>query len=160
MNELKPGDIIFVRGHSFLADEIRHYDPGEFSHVCIAVSSSEIFEARGGTLSHETKFKYKDYEVISTNLSEIEIGRLVTLCKMLRWKPYDYIQDLGYVFHDLFGIPVERFNDRDALICSEAIALVLYLLGKLDQPMPNITPNQLFKLANTRFVNVDETEPK
>lgn len=148
---MKAGDIVFVRGHSLLADAIRRFDPGEFSHCAIAVSDTEIFEAQGDALSHITKMKYDDYEIVSTNLTAIEIGRLNTLCRMLRWKPYDYIQDLGYVLADLFNVNENNFNNPNALICSEAVSLVLYLLGKLDKPMRNIKPNQLYPVLHGLF---------
>lgn len=144
---MKAGDIIFVdRGTDWLSRVMKIYDPGPFTHVCIAISDEEIFEAQYYTRATIVPMHYKDYVTVPLNLTDKEAAKLGVLCEELEGKWYDYIQILGYVMKYYFGSNVDEFNNPNHLICSEAIGLILYLLDKIDNPLHNVTPNQLYEI--------------
>jgi hypothetical protein len=141
---MKAGDIIFVRGDSPLSSIIKFFDRGDFSHVAIAVSENEIFEAQYYMRASITEMNYKDYEIVSLNLTNKEVEKLVVICNMLQGKWYDYLQAISYIFKYYFKSGI--VNNPNNLICSEALGLILFVLDKTPILDTNITPNELYDL--------------
>lgn len=135
---MKSGDIIFVRGHSPISSAIKYFDRGEFSHVCMAVSSTHIIEAEYGMKSSIVPYHYKDVKIISLQLDSDKIEQLVKAAIELTGKRYDYIQILGYVFSEKWGSP-------NKLICSELVYELLKVIG-IDAGSRFIEPNELYTL--------------
>jgi hypothetical protein len=144
---MRAGDIIFVRGNNWLSKVVTYFDPGEFSHVAIAVSESDIFEAQYYMRANTVPMHYTNYVTVPLNLNEAEIEKLKVICTMLKGKWYDYKQILGYVLKAELDFNESYFNNPRHLICSEALGLILYMLDKIDSPLPNVTPNGLFRLV-------------
>ncbi|MEH7117223.1 YiiX/YebB-like N1pC/P60 family cysteine hydrolase [Neobacillus vireti] len=136
---IEAGNLIFVRGRSVISDLIRHFDEGEFSHVCIALSDTHIIEAEWNTKSVITPFHYKDYEVIDLKLTEDQKDKLIKKAIQLTGRYYDFPQLLNYVFKE------DKWGSPKNLICSEMAYLLLKEVG-IDVGNSNITPNQLYKV--------------
>lgn len=137
---------------------IRFYDEGEFSHVAIAVSDTHIFEAQYYTRARIVKMHYKDYEVVSLSLTDREQAKLRVICGILRGKWYDYVQIFGYLLRHYFGLDVGKLNNPNNLICSEALALILYTLDKTDELWDIVTPNELYFLLKGVSNNTLQTK--
>ena len=153
---MKAGDIIFVRGNSILSKIIRLFDKGRYSHVAIAVSSTEILESQYFTRSKIVKNYHEDYDVVDLNLSEYQRKEVVRMSKSMVGKWYDYKQILGYIFK-------RPWDNPNNMICSELVAVMLFELYIL-RPSHNITlenfrmmkPNELYRylvgiVANRKF---------
>lgn len=149
MINVKAGDIVFVRNRGLISSLIRFFDKGHFSHVCVAVSDSEIVEAQYYTTVRKTEMKYSDYEIVRLNLSEDEINKMVILTEKLIGEWYDYPQILYYIVQKLFGLKGKNvLNSPNNLICSELIFVLLNSIGKLDginKIDADVTPNELYK---------------
>jgi hypothetical protein len=136
---MKAGDIIFVRGNSLLSRIIRFFDKGEFSHVAIAVSETEVLEAQYFTKSRITPFYFTDYEIVDLGLSDAERKKVDELGPVLVGRWYDYIQVISYLFK-------HPFNNPNHLICSELVAIILSEIDRAEySEVINLTPNELYR---------------
>lgn len=139
---MKAGDIVFVRGTSLISKLVRLFDNGEFSHVAIAVSDSEVIETNWNMKSKIVKFHYKDYEIITLNLTEVQRQRVPVIARSLEGKWYDYLQVISYIFKS-------RLNNPRHLICSELVYNILSEVGYVnDDSLLDITPNELYAILN------------
>lgn len=137
---MKAGDVIFVRGTSAFSTAVRYFDPGQFSHVAIAVSETHILEAQWYTKSRITPFYFQDYQIIDLDLGEAERDYIVHAGIQLVGKWYDYRQILGVVLRN-------PSNNPNYLICSEIIASLLSQIGKFEYTeVIDLNPNQLYEL--------------
>jgi hypothetical protein len=141
---MQAGDILFIKGKSFISNLIKEVDKGDFSHVAIAVSETEVFEAQFYTRARITKMTYEDFEVIQLGISKLEQEKIQAICQVLQGTWYDYLQVTSYIFKRL----VKRvpYNSPNNLICSESISFILYVLDKIPSFNPDITPNELYKV--------------
>lgn len=141
MVKMQPGDIVFVRGTSFISKLIMKYDKGNFSHVAIAVSDTHVLEAQSYTKSRIVPIYFKDYEVIDLGLTDEERQLVVDNSKLLVGRSYDYLQILSILFK-------LKLNNVNSLICSELVVLMLMELDIVDMDeyfeLINYTPNQLY----------------
>jgi len=128
---MKAGDLIFVRPHSFIGKCVRFLMGGEFSHVCMAISSTKVFEAQKGFGSRITEIYFDDYEVIPMNLTYEERYKLVLYIQTsdVLGRDYDITEVLGWIFQStvtkiyskLNLNIVGRFDNPKNFICLEAI---------------------------------------
>lgn len=136
---MKAGDVIFVRGTSVISKIVRLFDRGQFSHVAIAVSDSEVIETNWNMRSKIVPFHYKDYEVVSLNLSDSQRTHIKNIASQYQGKLYDYLQVISFLF---WG----RLNNPRHLICSELVFNLLYDVGYLtDESLRDCTPNELYE---------------
>lgn len=136
---MRAGDIIFVRGRNLFSTAVRYFDPGEFSHVAIAVSETHILEAQWFTKSRITPFYFNDYEIFDLNLTPEEREFVVHNGIALTGKWYDYRQILSIVLRN-------PKNNPNFLICSEMVASLLGALGKFPyEEIIDLNPNQLYQ---------------
>jgi ribosomal protein L21E len=143
---MKAGDIVFIRGNSFLSKIIKRFDKGDFTHVAIAVSDNEIFEAQYYMKTKINKMHYEDYDIVSLNLSNKDVEKIIIMCNILQGKWYDYTQAISYMFRYWFDSHIK--NDPNALICSEVLAILLYMIDKTEYLDTNVTPNELYRQLN------------
>ena len=139
---IQPGDIIFVRGTGLISRLIRFFDGrGEFSHVVIAISETEIIESNWNMKSKIVEMHYleEDYEIIRlADMSQEEKDNLRHVAESLEGKLYDYFQILAILFKS-------RLNNPRYLICSELVYLILFEIGYgKDTKLLNSTPNELY----------------
>ena len=140
MLDMKPGDIVFVRGKGPISRIIRFYDKGDFSHVAIAVSRTHILEAQYYTKSRIYPFYFDDYEILRLDFTDEERQEVIKMGIQLCGKWYDYSQILGYLLN-------KPRNNPNNLICSEMVATILSELGKLPaSAVINLKPNELYNL--------------
>lgn len=143
---MKAGDLVFVRGHSKMSKIIRYFDKGRFSHVAIAVSETEVFEAQYNKLSNVVPMEYKDFEVVPMNLSEKELKLFAEFVEYNTGKIYDYpglIRMMFCLAFDYHGF--DKFNNSKAVICSELAADYLIIFDRSPDYVANLSPNQLYK---------------
>lgn len=139
------GDIVFIRGRSWISKVIKWLDKGEFSHVAMFVSDNEIIEAEYSTRVRVVPFKYGDYEVIRLNLNGEQKKSVTELSAILEGKRYDFVQIIILLFTLLFGIKgLSKFRDTKEVICSELVGLILDELGIGEGDMVSYTPNELY----------------
>lgn len=141
---MKAGDVIFVRGTSFISRIVRFFDKGEFSHVAIAVSDYYVIETNWNMKSRIVPFHYEDFELIELNLTEYQRWRVPVIAKKYEGRMYDYLQVIGYIFKS-------RLNNPRHLICSELVYNILSEVGYVrDERLRDITPNELYTLLNRK----------
>jgi cell wall-associated NlpC family hydrolase len=136
---MKPGDLVFVRGSSWISKLVRFFDPGQFSHVGVVVNEDLVIEANWDMKSKIVPFYYKDYEVVPLDLTDKERSMVLPVAQSLEGRWYDYFQILSYVFRS-------RVNNPRYLICSELVYTVLNEIGYLtDTNLLDSTPNELYR---------------
>jgi hypothetical protein len=157
---MQRGDIIFVQGKGFIPSVIRFFDEGRFSHVCIALSNDEIIEAQINDIVRPKQFDksiYNYIEVIDLGLTVTQRYDIYKACLNLIGRKYDYLQDFWYVLRKIFHLNGVNFlNNKNYLICSEFVFIVLKVAGIWDELGVEIkdsergidlTPNQLYDLV-------------
>lgn len=137
---MKAGDIVFVRGTSLISRIVRFFDRGQFSHVAIAVSDNEVLESNWNMKSKIVEFHYDDYEIVTLDLTYVQIQSVPAIARQLEGRWYDYLQVLSYVFDG-------RLNNPRHLICSEVVYNVLSKVGYMNDPsLRDIKPNELYSI--------------
>lgn len=150
---MKAGDIVFVRGNSLISKMVRLFDKGEFSHVAIAVSDTEVLEANWNIKTRITDFYFKDYEILDLGLTNEERKLIKEASPYLVGRYYDFPQITWYMIGKLFSFDAKnRFNSPNNLICSEVIFYLLSEIGWLDEALdidPDVTPNELYAILKS-----------
>lgn len=143
---MKRGDILFIRGNSFISKIINSID-GPYSHIAIALSEDTILEAQRFTESRIIKNYHVDYDVYQLDLTESQLDGIVDASLVLIGHDYDYTQIVATLFNNLFKIA--RRNNRSKYICSEIIVELLHRIGYIDlkqrETIIHYTPNELNK---------------
>lgn len=137
MNDLKRGDIVFIRGRSPISPIIRYFDKGKFTHVGIMLDDGiHILDARliGGVKPRH--FDFTDYEVVRIP------GVNIDAAKRYIGLGYDLLQFVWYGFR--FG---KVWNNPNKMICSELVAIAL----RRDD-LRNMAPNELYEKLNEHEV--------
>jgi hypothetical protein len=143
---MKCGDIIFVRGKGILPSLIKHFDHGEFSHCCIALSENVILEAQYNTKSIITPFTYDDYEIVSLELTEEQRRKVLELGVDLVGHNYDYLEIWSIFLREVWNKKLKINNSPKNYICSELVEVLLSEVGVIpqDKNLRDMTPNELF----------------
>jgi hypothetical protein len=144
---MRAGDLVFVRGDSWVSPIITWFDEGEFSHVAIAVSDTEVLEAQRFTKSRIVPMTYANYEIVSLPLNEAERTLLSDKAKELEGYGYDYLQIVWYMVRKFFSHKGKSpWNDPKKVICSEIVSRLLYAIGWLEESdtLYERTPNELY----------------
>lgn len=147
---METGDIIFVGGNHLIDKAIRFFDHGDYNHVAMFVSDTQIVEAQYNTKVHVVdNFYYDgpDYKtaIIPMNLNDEQKAKLEKLKDQYIGEDYDY-GDIFLIFLRLeFGIHLQRFNNPKEQICSELVGHLLVGLGLADDSVVDLAPNELFR---------------
>lgn len=119
------GDIYFVKSSSTISFLIRLLTNSSYSHVAISVSedNSFIVEADAFKKVKPKENKYKDSEVVSICLSELQKLKLLEYCVKQTDVKYDYVHILGIAL-GLLGFTKRKnlWNHLNRTICSELIS--------------------------------------
>lgn len=156
---MKRGDIVFVQGKGIIADIIRYFDKGKFSHCAIAINERQVIEADIDTKVAVRKFesdKWNVVEVIDLGLTNHQ--RLAVYHRAIEHlgTKYDYVQLLWYALRKIFHLKGDNFlNNPKYVICSEFVFIVLDEAGILKdlgieesfRQGTDLTPNQLYDLV-------------
>lgn len=148
------GDIVFVKGHSIIDCLIRLFDPGPFTHVALAVSSTQVIEADLFTNVRIVPFHYEDYEVVSIGLDPVQRVGLQQAANEYVGRQYDYLQLFWYVIDDIFHLDGRNLlNSANDVICSEVISDIFIRLEifEKDELLRDMTPNELYQYVIRRF---------
>lgn len=145
---IQPGDIIFVKGTGLISRLVRFFDGrGEFSHVAIAISPTEILESNWNMKSKIVPMSYLEDEYVIIRLADMtqeEKGRLREAAESLEGVIYDYLQIISILFKG-------RLNNPRYLICSELVYLMLLRIGyEQDTMLLNSTPNELYNILRAK----------
>lgn len=159
---MKAGDIIFVHGDDAVDKLIEYFDHGQFSHVAIAISDTEIVEAQYKINVVKRTFpkEYVKYSIIDLGLTNEERNKVPSVALKLLDKKYDYLQILGCLIEDVFNIKGPNLlNNHQKLICSELVFTVLNETNILKDLNINVddgidlTPNQLYDLL--KYIGIE-----
>lgn len=142
---METGDVVFVRGHSFISRIIEYFDKGKFSHVAIFVSDNAIIEVEHNTKSRIVPFEYKDYEIINLELTNKQKEIIQELSFKLLGHKYDYRQMIGYLVR-FFNKNYKIHNSPKKYICSELVEIILQEVGYIpkDKKLRELSPNELY----------------
>lgn len=146
---MQTGDIIFIGGNQIIDEIIRFFDHGDYNHVAMFVSDTEIIEAQYNTKVHvvDNFYQYTDDAicVIPMNLTDEQKEKLGKLKDQYIGEGYDY-GDIFIKFLRLeFGINLEKFENPNEQICSELVGRLLVGLGLADKSVIDMAPNELFR---------------
>lgn len=158
---MKAGDLVFVRGSGFIENAIRYFDSGEFSHVALAVSPTEIIEAQFGELSQIKEMTYTDCDIVDLGFNDAQRKLIAKIAPKFTGRPYDKWQIIWYIIRRYIRIG-ERdvFNDPNLYICSELVFDILNGANLLPQPCKindDVTPNELYFYIKHTFKTHEET---
>lgn len=145
---MQAGDIIFVGGNQLIDEIIRLFDHGDYNHVAMFVSATQIVEAQYNKQVHVIDDFYTgpDYKtaVIPMNLTDEQKAKLNKLKDQYLGEGYDY-GDIFLIFLRLeFGINLQKFKNPKEQICSELVGHLLVGLGLADESVVDLAPNELF----------------
>lgn len=160
-NKMKPGDLLFVSGHSPLDKIIQWLDKGKWNHVAMIVSVDSdgfsILESQYGlnTVIRKCNYDPNDYEVVDIGLSDSQREQVLDLsCEAINhFLDYDYKQILMQGWMDFLGLHGKnQWNSPTHPICSETMVYILHKLNYFidETHIKNIqdsTPNTLYKLV-------------
>lgn len=142
---MQTGDIIFIRGKSFVSKAVKFFDKGEFSHVAIAIAPNEVLEASYTTKVRRTELTYEDYEVTPMNLNAEERALVLQFAEEFEGRRYDFLSILLLLVKWVFGVTLKRVNTPKRVICSELVAYLLIKLNKADESIVDYTPKELYE---------------
>lgn len=145
---IQAGDIIFVKGTGLISRLVRFFDGrGQFSHVAIAISDTEIIETNWNMRSKILPMYYSEDEYELIRLQDLEpqhLDNLRPIAESLQGTLYDYMQILAILFRS-------RLNNPRYLICSELVYLILFEIGyEKDVRLLNSTPNEMYNKMKTK----------
>lgn len=152
---MRTGDIVFVRGKNVISRLIKYFDNGQFSHVAIAISSTEIVEAQYGmdVVRRKLPIDY-DCDIMDIGLIREQRVKVICSCMKLMTKKYDFMQLVWYVLRKVFHLKGKNpLNNPNNLICSELVYTVLEDTGILKElgikstQGRDSTPNELYDLV-------------
>ena len=117
------GDIVFVRGHTIISDAIEIITRSPYSHVALAVSSSELLEAQAGEgVAIVKASKYAGVaDVFRKSLHPNELEQIISKAKKHLGEKYDYFLDALEFVRCEIGIQLP-YREHAELICSMLIA--------------------------------------
>jgi uncharacterized protein YycO len=146
VRKMRAGDLIFVSGHDLLSNTIRWFDPGQFSHVAVALSDTHLIESQYLTNVRIAEMDYEDYEIVDVGLSDSQRDQLVHLAIELVGKKYDYFFIIGLMFNE------RGWNHPNELICTEVAIDLFKTLNIIPHTdvSPVVKPNEFY-----RYVTVD-----
>lgn len=167
---MKRGDIVFVQGKGFIANIVRYFDRGKFSHCAIAISDTRVIEADVDTKVAVRPFVESEYsaiEVVDLGLTLNQRKRVINSSMKMLGTRYDYIQLLWYGLRKVFDFKGKnRLNNPKYVICSELVFIALDEAGILEdlrikEAFNNgidLTPNELYDLV--KYVSTQNRVPK
>ncbi|MGE7305896.1 YiiX/YebB-like N1pC/P60 family cysteine hydrolase [Priestia megaterium] len=141
---MKAGDIVFVKGDTFISKTVRFFDKGDFSHVAMALSSSHIIEAQYNSRVRIKPLDYENIEVFEMNMNISQRHTLLQNAVNSTGKWYDYLQIIGFIL-----APNRRVGSPKQFICSELVHALLEGVG-IEVGDEFTTPNQLYRLLHER----------
>ncbi|MGG4438297.1 YiiX/YebB-like N1pC/P60 family cysteine hydrolase [Priestia megaterium] len=141
---MKAGDIVFVKGDTFISRTVRFFDKGDFSHVAMALSSSHIIEAQYNSRVRIKPLDYENIEVFEMNMNISQRHTLLQNAVNSTGKWYDYLQIIGFIL-----APNRRVGSPKQFICSELVHALLEGVG-IEVGDEFTTPNQLYRLLHER----------
>lgn len=143
---MKIGTIAFIKGTSWVSRIVRWVDKGEFTHVAIAVSDTELIEAQRFQLVRSVPISDAIIEFIDLKLTKEEEEALIREANQLLGKQYDYAQLLWHTLKIISGGRFKRINNPSRLICSELVSRSLCAAGIVEEEdtLFDLTPNELF----------------
>lgn len=148
---MQTGDVVFVRDKGLLNDLITSVDKGQFDHVALFVSETEIIEANYDIKVEIDKFSYPNYEIISLNLNEEQQAKVLELSKKYIGKKYDFMEILDIFLRKEFNLTfLEKLNNESEVICSELVADILEGIGILEKGAELLAPNELYTLLKSK----------
>lgn len=144
---MRAGDIVFIKGDSWVSRIIRWFDKGEFTHVGVAITSLDLIEAQRFARVRIHPVGDVETAVPTDFLTEDERKRILSEAIDMIGTRYDYLQIFGYIIRKLFRREGSgRFNSPSKLICSELVSRALYKAGITSDAdaLYDLTPNQLY----------------
>ncbi|AEO93471.1 enoyl-CoA hydratase/carnithine racemase-like [Bacillus phage G] len=124
--KLQPGDIVLIRGKSFISKFVRFFTKSEYTHAAMMISERHMIEANFNKKVNIVNFKYNPetmeiYRYKEDLTKEQQIVIVQSSYEMLN-KYYDYLQVIFYMIEYFIGKRYDRmFNLQSFIICSEII---------------------------------------
>ena len=144
---MKPGDLVFVTGSSFISKIIKAITKSLYTHVAIVVSDNIILEADAFKTVTISELNYDKYVIVSTGLNLTEKDVLHTAIKFIG-KKYDYLQILKILLNKFLKIALPFLNIKSRYTCVE---LAVSILQENGISITADTPAELYK--NLQVIN-------
>ena len=151
--QLRPGDLIFVRGHMYslvddaikLGEWLKHKDRplwGMYSHVAISLGGNSLAEAQGGRLSgYALLDEYAgNYDIGHIDWTDAQRNAIVTEAPQQFGRDYDWFM-IGDIAWDALTKLYIPYHERMRRICSTFTrSVMLRATGVAIPPNPDCTP--------------------
>lgn len=146
--DIKPGDVLFVRGSGFIPEIIEYVTHGP-SHAAMFVDTNRLEEAQGGRPLGEIdlsfyldgKTKLEVWE--DDSLTDSERAKMVSFAHTLYGEKYDYMLIPLEFLHFECGLPLGWYHHPNSDICSTDIYDVAAHVGHIWSKVPNPAPVDL-----------------
>lgn len=148
--EIKPGDVLFVWGNTFIDKEIEAVTHGP-SHCALFVNATTVEEAQGGRTVGECDLSFylrgdARLEVwTDETLTDVERAEMVQFAHTLYGERYDYVLIPLEFMHWEFGLPLGWYHNDDEMICSGDVDKVAQHVGRRWTDEPNPSPADLWR---------------
>lgn len=145
---IKPGDLIFILGNSFIDKAIEHVTHGP-SHVAMFLDYNTLIEAQGGRevgTNNLSFYSSKKCEVwTDPTLTDDERKQMIQYALSLQGTPYDYLLDILEFGHFEWGANINWFKESGHLICSTFVNKVGQRVNRAWSKVVNPAPVDLLE---------------
>lgn len=149
-NTMKPGDLILLRGTSWISRMITTFGQGKWSHIAVYIGGDQLIESTlGGVIKAPvTKYQVESYDshVVDLNRDDDFRRRFVDKLTARLGDGYDYTLLIANLFYRLFGglkffLRLGDFPKKWS--CTELVATALrecgeYIPGDVNSIMPDV----------------------
>jgi hypothetical protein len=135
LNEIKPGDVLFVWGVGTLERIIESVTHGP-SHCALFINENTVAEAQGGrTTGTESIASYLDstkhLEVWrDESLTDAERASMVEYARAHFGIHYDYLSILAELAHFELGVKLDDYHEGNRRICSTYVTDIAKSVGR------------------------------
>lgn len=155
---MRPGDVLFYRGTSFISKAIAWVENSPYTHVALYIGDNQLIEANSGIKSRIRDIEpSEDFEVHSfKDITDDQRDRLVKAARHLVGYKYDYAQIVRDFIRIEFHTYLSFIQTKNAYICSDIIDVPAYIAGIKRHnfcPVGDITPSELFLVYNLPKAN-------
>lgn len=154
---MKPGDVVFYKGTSFISKVICKLTKSPYSHVALAIDDKRIVEADLFIKTRITELKYENITIMRADLTEEQRRRVVDFARYLVGRSYDYLSVFLWLLRLTFNINSKGlFNNANRLYCTELIDRCYHYAGidlVPDRETGDVLPIDLYRSPLLHEVN-------
>lgn len=145
MQDLKPGDLIFVHGTDWISQCIERFTKSKYSHVAIYIGDGQVMEAQGNRTVGTRSLSYYVglYDVFRVPLTHEQLEAGLAWLNNEKGIEYDYWDIFVLFMRCVFNLQIP-WHECHRLLCSRLMRDFLFYCN-LPIPDANMTPEEVFE---------------